>query len=278
MPEEREFRCPFEVQGIERGAILDVALNEDRALRLASMRTALVRLKHDRTIHSVRFVLPESILVGCDSLEALRERILPFQAEFLAADIDCLLYPHLPYHSVWQRFKAHFRPSRRHYRYAARALEVALYTGEYGMPTSLNELADMIEALFLDQIENGDPDPMFIFGSLRKNGGKFWLFKMERGAFAIYHDQDALLDPAVNDAHFSIVKAPLYPRAFGRYSERCEIVVTRDVDVAALPFTSKMRIRREANEVHRAHGVRLADMFSQQPTGLWIPEQYNRPP
>lgn len=271
MDKEKVFRCPFEVQGVEAGAILDVALTDERSERLPVMRDALTRLRQDQTIHSVRFILPNSVLEGCDSFHVLRERILEYQAEYLAADIESRLYPHLPYHSAWERFKAHFRRSRRYPRYATRALEVALYTGGYGLPESLEDLADMIEEMFLDAIAAGDPDPVFVFGSIRKEGQKYWLFKMERGAFGIYADQDKLLDPALNDANFSIIKAPLYPVQFGRYSERCEIVATRDVDVARLADTVKMRIRRDANLVHAAHGVRIRDMFSQQPTGLWIP-------
>ena len=268
------FRCPFEMQGTKDGTILDILLSGTRLERLTAMRCALEQLRTERQWSSLRFILPDSIVAGCDSLELLRERILPYQAEFLAADIDCRLYPHLPYHSAWQRFIAHLKPSHRHARYATRALEVALYTGGYGTPGSLSELCTAIQRLFADQIALGDPDPICIFGSIRKAGEKFWLFRMERGAFAIYQDQNRLHDPLVNDAHFSIVKAPLYPRGFGRFSEHVEIAVTRDIDVALLPEMMKFRIRREANEVHRAHGVRIQDpTFTQQPTGLWIPEK-----
>ncbi len=271
MTATKAFRCPFEVQGIEDGSILDVRLSDTRSERLTAMRRALHLLRERFRWNSIRFILPESILGNCDSFQILRERVLQYQAEFLAADMDCGLYPHLPYHPVWERFKAHFRRDQRHARYASRALEVALYTGGYGLPASLEDLADMIEAMFLDAIAAGDPEPIFVFGSLRKNGQKYWLFKMDRSAFGIYQDQDKLMDPAVNDANFSIIKAPLYPVEFGRYSKDCELVVTRDVDVARLPETVKMRIRRDANEVHAAHGVRIRDMFSQQPSGLWIP-------
>lgn len=271
MTESKIFRCPYEVQGIQDGSILDIHLSGNRRERLAAMRSTLELLRARIRWNSLRFILPRSIMAGCDSLEILRQRILPYQAEYLAADIDCLLYPHLPYHSMWQRFIAHFKPSRRHARYATRALEVALYTGGYGTPGSLAELCTAIQRLFADQIARGDPDPICIFGSLRKDDEKYWLFRMERGAFAIYQDQSRLGDPSVNDAHFSIIKAPLYPQAFGRYSEHVEIVVTRDVDVFVLPDTTKMRIRRDANTVHAAHGVRVDDMFSQQPTGIWIP-------
>lgn len=275
MPEEKAFRCPFEVQGIEDGSILDIELSEDRSARVPMMRTAVSRLRKDTGVHSVRFILPDSVLEGCGSFAELSERIIPYQADFLAADIDSRLYPHMPYHPAWERFKAHFRRSSRYKRYAARALEVALDTGGYGLPERIEDLAAMLEDLILDAVDD-DPDPIFIFGHIRVAGKKFWLFKMDRGAFGIYADQRKLLDPAVNDANFSIIKAPLYPKEFGRYSEHCEIVVTRDIDVARLPETVKMRIRRDANLVHQAHGVRINDLFVQQPTGLWIPEMYRR--
>ena len=277
MPDGTKFRCPFEEQGMEAGIIPEILLGEDRHDRIHSMRDAIARLRRDTSIHSVRFVLPDSVLVGCATLEELRDRILPYQADFLAADIDNRLYPHLSYHPAWQRFKAQFNRSRRYKRYAARALEVALETGGYGVPKHVEDLADKIETLMLDMADAGDPDPICIFGHLKKDGKKYWLFKMERGAFGTYTERCSVLDPEVNDANFSIIKAPLYPEAFGRYSARCELVVTRDIDVLRLSDTVKMRIRSDANHVHMAHGVRINDPSLQQPTGLWIPEWYQTP-
>lgn len=272
MPDHVRFRCPFEVQGEQENTILNVPLKGNRAERLLAMRESLRAFRADRKRIAVRFILPSTVLEGCESLAQLSERMLPYQIEFLAADIDSRLYPYMPYHPFWKRFRARFRSGTRYRRYATLALMTALYTGQFGIPRGLHDFCNKLQDLVQDAIARGDADPIFVFGSLRKSGEKFWLFRMERGAFGIYVDQDKIADPAVNDANFSIVKAPLYPPEFGRYSPDCEIVVTRDVDVARLPDTVKMRIRRDANMVHRSNGVRINDLFDQQPTGLWIPK------
>lgn len=53
----------------------------------------------------------------------------------------------------------------------------------------------------------------------------------------------------------SVVLAPLYPAGTGRYSERVEIVLTRQSDAAVLPQTVRNRIRDQANASYRSHGL-----------------------
>ncbi len=267
MPESQVFRCPFEVQGTKDDTIVTVTLFGNRALRLLLMRAALEQLHNDRTRTAVRFVLPDSVIAGCGSHTLLQKRIVPYQVEYLAASMDIGLAPFLPHHSRWAWVRARCSPRTRFRRLGAWALMHAL---QHVRGRTLSDFCNALDTLFKGKTKRGARYPEFIFGTLRRRQKEFYLIRLELAAFAIYQDQEKLDDPEHNDALFSIVKSPLYPPAFGRYSTRVEIVVTRDVDVVRLPMDSKRRIRTAANAVHMAHGIRIRDPETdQQGVGFW---------
>ena len=266
------FRCPFEVQGDAERSVIEVALGDDRGERLSALTRALAHFYRDTTRTAIRFVLPQSLRAACSSNEQLKPVILPYQAEFIAADVHARLAPFLPYQGRWrERVRHMLRGAKREERMAARALSRALR--KLGLkPRSVVELAGVFQELFEIQIAMRGGNPVLTFGNLHTDGRDYWLFRADPSAFATYKPQHRLADPAVNNALFTIVKTPFYPPSFGRWSTEIELIVTRDVDVQMLPPDTKRHIRRRANEVHRAHGVRIEDVDeTQQPTGLWIP-------
>lgn len=263
------FRCPYEVQGIKDGTIIVVTLFGNRAMRLRLMRDALSILHADRSRSSVRFILPTSVMAKCDSFTLLQKRLLPYQIEYLTASLDCGLEGHLPHHSFLNPLCGSLRWRRRYHRMGARELVRELLW--FGKPW--HDLRGFCRGIFAwakANAKEGVRYPEMILGTLVRDKRKYYTFQMDLSAFAIYQDQNRLHEPAHNDALFSIVKSPLYPEAFGRYSSRVEIVVTRDVDVAMLPLSVKLRLRRQSNAIHAAYGIRIDDLDSHQVgLGYW---------
>ena len=72
---------------------------------------------------------------------------------------------------------------------------------------------------------------------------------------------------------FGIVTCPLYPKDFGRYSEKITITLSRMKDFTALPSEQRRKIRYDCNRIYQAHGVWIQNLEEdKQPDGVWIPE------
>lgn len=82
------FRCPFEIKGEREEKVLHIHLDEDRGMRFDLISAAFKRFHADRSIVSIKFHLPMSILEKATSLEALQVYLVPYQAELLAAELD----------------------------------------------------------------------------------------------------------------------------------------------------------------------------------------------
>ena len=256
MSNSKEFRCPFEVQGVEDKTIIEVALADEQAERFVQMRTAFERLHTDATRIAIRLTLPASIVVGCTSNEELRPRLLPYQSEVIAADLDDQLFPLLP-HQEAARAVLEVLGLRLPFDESVAKL-LRRGWGEHP-PLSISDLA------------------VWVLHRAEMTEGNFIAFRDGLGELALVFSESGLsVRGEAAKSSFGIVKTPFYPKAFGRYSERVEIAINRHVDVRRLPVEVQRRIRRQANEVYAAHGVRIENLDeTQQPTGLWIPgEEY----
>ncbi len=263
------FRCPYETQGIKDNTILVVTLFGNRAMRLRLMHDAIVSLRTDRKLSSVRFILPESVVGKCSSYTLLQRRLVPYQIEYLAASLDTGLERHLPHHSWWRRAWGRMQRSRRYHRMAAKELvrELLWYRPRWN---DLQGFCGSIFAWAKSNTKQGVRYPEMIEGNLVRKGHRYYTFRMDLSAFTLYYDQNRVRDPTHNDALFCIIKSPLYPKSFGRYSSRVEIVVTREVDVAMLSYERKLHLRRQSNAVHACHGIRINDLETYQVgLGYW---------
>jgi hypothetical protein len=245
------FRCPFEMQGVKDGTIIEVVLSEVQEERFEALKIALEEFHTQSSKIAIRLVLPQSVQ-SCTTFEELRDALMPFQAEIIAADLDDVLFPYLPHQkqardlleghglglSLFDEAPAHLLQER--------------FGAE--MPDSIGALAAWIlnECRMHMAVSLGETDAgasvQFIISSLMIHGRSGEMLK----------------------SMMSIVLAPLYPPGTGRYSERVEIVLTRQTDAAILPKTVRDRIRDQANASYLSHGL-PAGFREVQPPGLWIP-------
>lgn len=259
MGQEKVFRCPFEVQGNREGKILDVVLSESREERLEALRTAFERFHLSGALLAIRCIPPSSALEGCTSNADLRPKILPYQAEIIAADLDDQLWPFLPHHDAAR--KAFTEAGLLLSRYNERAGRVFR---EYLRGRESKTLVDF--AQLIERVLRANPHTVMKFS---ERTGMF------RKKDIISFDESTLkIRGSEYNSKFSIVKTPFYPEAFGRYSPRVEIALTRHMDVDRLLPESRVAIRRWANEVYAAHGIPIKNLDeTQQPGGLWLLEK-----
>lgn len=280
MAHQQSFRCPFEVKGEKDGTILEVVLGENREERIARVSEAFVRFSKIPESPAIRFRLEPALWNGCTSLRALRSWMVPFQSEVLAGELDFRLAPLLPY-----QFKsadaAHVREVHKKdpYRlWIAYALTEAIDASVGMTPTCAGDIASWIEQRFRDghakRLTNPNIQIMGSVSGVEDTCPRFHLFTISPSAVEFLHEtQTGSLDPSVNRNCFSIVKAPWYPKEFGRYSDGVEVVVTRKADVNALSESAVRAIRASSNKVLKRAGVKVQDVeCDQQETGVWVPK------
>ncbi len=256
MPEAKTFRCPFEVQGVKDGAIIEVILGEVQEERFEMLKNALEEFHTHSTKIAIRLVLPKSVQ-GCTTFEELRDVLMLYQAEIIAADLDDVLFPYLP----------HQKQARDLLEDHGLGLSVfdeapaLLLRERFGanVPETIGALAEWIlnecrkhHVVVLDSAE-GAASVQFLISMLLVHGKSGELLK----------------------SMMSVVLCPLYPKGTGRFSERVEIVLTRQTDAAALPQAVRDRIRDQANASYLSQGL-PAGFREVQPPGLWIPGEKSR--
>lgn len=257
---KKVFRCPFETKGIKENTIIEIELSASQAERFAALRGALEKFHRDNRWVAIRLIVPHSVLEGCTSNRELQPRLLPYQAEVIAACLDDALWPHLPHQKKDRKILEGVVGRTSFPERAAKAL-IREFSSDW--PDTMAAFAEWLYLRF--QRQHG------ITAIFEKRWFKKpeLVMRFDESAIAVVGETDKVL--------FSVIKTPFYPREFGRYSERVEIVLNRDIDVARLPISVARRIRREANLVHEEHGVLIDDIeYTQQPTGLWILEEEQR--
>ncbi|HVU75216.1 MAG TPA: hypothetical protein VHD38_00020 [Candidatus Paceibacterota bacterium] len=252
------FRCPFEVKGREDGSIIEHELPDVQEKRFALLREVFERFHRGPRFSAVRLVLPDSVWTGCTSNAGLKPVILPYQAEIIAADLDDQCFPFLPHQDEARTALEGLGLTLPFDKKPAQALRKKFGRHE---PKTIAQLSALLQQLF----EKND-------GTVIEVREPRWFGK---GKLLMHFDRSSLfIDGEVAKSTFEIVKTPFYPKEFGRYSERVEIVLTRHLDVARLSDEVRRRIRRQANEVHAKHGAPIADLDVQQPAGLWLPDEF----
>jgi hypothetical protein len=272
------FRCPFEMKGEADGTIRRVLLGTDRNERLVLMRDAFQEFSSDLNRPAIRFCLSPALWQECTTLRALKKRILSFQVEVLGAELEFRLTPFLPPQIAMvgreecERVKE-LDPIR--LSVASALSETINLSGSY--PQSAADIADWIETEMRSARDKGTKDPdLTVFGPtlIRGKGPSVALLQINASSASVLSDRIYEPEnPHRNRNTFSIVKAPFYPKPFGRYSDGVEIVVSREADFAALSQDIRLRIRRQSNLVLRSKGVKIKDLDEdKQPLGVWIPK------
>jgi hypothetical protein len=187
------------------------------------------------------------------SFDALRNAIMPYQAEIIAADLDDVLFPYLPHQQherdLFDRFGLRLPLFDEE---PALLLRKAFGSDE---PQTLGELAHWL---------------------LKRCGrcNEVAVFKNAREEPLVSFDLSSLCvrgrSGEVQKSMMSVVLAPLYPKGTARYGEKVAIVLTRHSDAMALPRHVRDRIRNQANASYRSHGLPVG-RHDVQPAGLWIP-------
>lgn len=273
--EKPEFRCPFEVQGRQEGTILEVPLLEDKIERLEALHTALNKFYVAKEIVAIRLRLPRLVLRSCVNNEDVRKRVMPFQAELIAAEADWRLRPFLPYQILeYGKGSADKLISLAPWRAVAGGMLLQMMTKDgVRAPKNVVEMSIWIEANFEFALQHGMKVPHLYLWQPTPEGGRIDIVTITPSSLVLHADRVHMEDPHLNRNCFSIVKTPFYPKGFGRYSEDIEIVLSREADFAKLSPKVRKQIRTRSNEVLQAHGVKVTDLEGdKQETGVWIPE------
>ena len=202
-------------------------------------------------------------------------KILPFQGDILAGEAEWRFYPFLA-HQVFTASKEHLGEafaSKYFPKTLGGALMYAIHEDEGKMPDSASVLAAWFEKKLREGWAQVEKMPIFQIYE-RESGDPVLAFVFSPGGIACTVDRlYSMNDGKVNRNCFHIVKAPLYPYSFGRWSEEVEIVLSREADINALSAETRKKIRAQANRVHKHHGVKIRSVAQdKQATGVWVPK------
>lgn len=270
--ENPTFRCPFEIKGERDGKIIHVHLSDNYA-GWNLINEAFKRLHSDRSIVSIKFHLPDSLLKRCSSLEDLRIFIVPFQAEILAAELDYRLYPFLPYQRKMFEDKEELRSifEKEQYKFGGAHFLTKAVESCSMQVESVYDLKEWIITLTTYQLLRGVYNPSI---HIDDGSGNVYL-SINLGSVTFHPEDFESIVGEGNDCRncFGIVTSPFYPKPFGRYSEDVTVVMSRMKDFTALSSEDRRKVRYKSNSVYANHGVKIDDLYEdKQPDGLWIPE------
>lgn len=273
---DQVFRCPFELKGVEKGTIVVRRLSEDLDERLLQIRSGLDEFCTRPESPGLRLVLPPSLLARTATIRQLYTKVLPYQAEAIAVEMDRRFYPLLPYQlrtytqdQVHRRFKDEMLTLR-----CAAALADFMSKAPVPIPNSVMSLAGWVN-LMLATIRNikGKHGSINVGDSVAVGNNIVVqdLLLIKHAGLTIPLEQYL---GRGNSNLFNIVKAPFYKKSWGRYSEDIEIVISREADIDALAPKVREQIRVRSNRVLRAGGVPIRSLKEdKQSTGVWVPEE-----
>ena len=267
------FRCPFEIKGENEGTIIEVTLDDNCATRMHAITKGL-ELFHERPESpGLKFILPDSLRQGINSNEELKVAILPYQIEIVGTELAYRLNPFLSFQRKGID-KEQLRPifEKAPYKFAA-AHRLEEIMGQFGF-TAVNGPEDVVTwigTVMNDVRSKGVKDPMLKINT-EMEGQVMELITITPGQVVLHPEQHPVSGKQ-NQNCFGLVKSPFYPKEFGRYSDRVEVVMSRESDFASLPPEVRKKIRRDSNKVLQDHGVDIVDLESdKQGDGVWIPE------
>ncbi len=271
MPHEKQFKCPFEEQGDRESRMVDAQIVGHKLARLDSIRGALTKFQSDQRLLGVRLSLPVDVLAG-KNFESLKVALIPFQAEVVAMEIELRLGADLIYFPERMNGEAFSTlitkdPSRV---LTALAFHRMLRELRVPPPRSAAELSILLQTIFQKMHANGLRHPKLLLLADTVRGKKFVAAYITPAGFTSELDRGS---KETDKNLFSIVRCPLYPKTFGRFSNGLQIVLSREADFTSLPTDVRRKIRSDSNTELARHGIKIKDQAEdKQPDGLWIPD------
>lgn len=275
----KKFECPFEGQGKKENRLLRIPLSENRDERLQQLRDGFAEFHKDKRQLGLIFTLPNELLARCASNLELKHKILPYQTEAVAADLDLRLHPFWPYQLV--RFDKNAIRNRLRMRLGKDETnilivqELCLMMAAKGrFPCSSADIADWLESEHLiarDQV--GGLNSMIRVSLTDINGKRHPMLNITPHTAIFETDRDHPTDPVKNRNCFGIVRSPFYPESFGRYSPNIEMVYTREADFTHLPEAVRRKITSDSNRMIQEEGIPIGDLETdKQGGGVWAHE------
>lgn len=271
MPHEKQFKCPFEIQGERERRLIDAKITGNKHARLDTIRRALKTFQDDPRLLGVRLTLPMDILAG-KNFQTLKTALIPFQAEIAALEMELRIGAELMYFPELMNGDAFDTLIKKD---PARALTAVTFHQvvrelQIPHPRSTAELSVLLQVLFQKMLDRGLKNPKILLLADTVRGKKFVAAYITLGGFTSELDRGS---KETDKNLFSIVRCPLYPKSFGRYSDELQIVLSREADFTSLPTDARRKIRSDSNTELQRHGVKIAVLAGdKQPDGLWIPD------
>jgi len=274
------FRCPFHKTAQKEKSLLEVVLGNERSIRIKQMHEALSAFYNNPKIPALAFIIPDELLGTDYSFKELRTKLIPFQCERIAVELDIRLFPTLDYHEDNQENERLLESIAKNNRplglvaYHIRKMLLGINPTAFN---SVESLASMLDDDIQHEILKGASNPGLSGkdkGWTKKNKKLLYRITLDGPTF-YYENKDEFLkkDYRFNKNLFSFITCPLYPKEFGRYSKEVKLVLTRHADIESLPEDEQRRIRIESNTLLVNAGVRVDDFLEKsQGEGLWIPE------
>jgi hypothetical protein len=266
-----EFRCPFETMGERDKTILKIGLSSHRHARMREIRRALALFEKKPKSPGIKFRLPAEVSKGCESLSDLKYRVIPYQADIVAGQLEHDLGQAALFREIADGKFGGADSGKLTDLHIAFKIRAAMKSDGFPNPVKSADVAQWIawrlykglEVAEMPSIDVRDTNYKGAFGSLATFGVSGVIYPLDRtGDFK-----------KKNRGTFSFIKAPFYPKSFGRFSKDVEIVITREADFTALSPETRRNIRRKSNTVLVEHGIDVCDIEEdkQEHGGVWIP-------
>ena len=269
----RHFRCPFEIIGRKEKRIITCELPPDPEQLFWTAQNAFQKFTHDTEKFGLIFKLPRQTFADCKTVKDMNKALPLYQSLLLAAELDVRLHPFLPHQFIdgSSSFKQLIDSTKESYAYKVdivRLMLGAIKVHHFPYPKTYRDLAAWIAHQLIQGIKKGDKNPNPMLGTQPDKP----LLLISGGGTHFEYEEKFSSNAKLNQNSFWLVRSPLYPKSFGRYSHDFEIAVTRQADFAKIPPQDREMIRKLSNTVLDHHKVLIVDIAKDtQDGGLWIP-------
>ena len=269
----RHFRCPFEIIGRKEKRIMTCELPPDPQKIFWIAQNAFQKFYRDTEKLGLIFKLPREAFADCTDLKDMNKILPLYQSLLLTAELDVRLHPFLPHQFIAgsESFKQLIDSTKETYDYKVDIVKLilgAIKHHKFPYPKTYRDLAGWIAHQLIQGIKNGDKNPNLMLGIEPSKP----LLLISGGGTHFEYEEQFSSNSKMNQNSFWLVRSPLYPKPFGRYSHDFEIVVTRQADFAKIPPEYRETIRKLSNTVLEHHKVFIKDNAKDtQDGGFWIP-------
>jgi hypothetical protein len=262
------FRCPFHTKAAKEGRLLNIKLPENRHKRMEILIQAFRDFYNkSEQFDALMITLPESLHTLCNSISEVKTHALRYRVEMLVAQLSVRLYPFLD----WQIKEIDDMPDAVFEHTDLRCSSIAGNINDTIKSHARNEL-EFVEFLLEAFVANGKQIEV-----IKKDFGPNITVDINGCKFPHENEGFCARDKKFNKNAFVFFTLPFYPKAFGRYSSKIKIIVTRKADLLSLPEGVSYAIREWNTDVLLEQGVKitLPEIFDPG-EGIWEPS-YDEP-